>query len=186
MRVAHLPSQTDTDVIPLPGGFSPSEVLASLKRGCFCPHCNYTTCNCDVLLLYFCTGSEGPKIYDLLQRYQTSFESQSARSELGIPASTSAHRNPRLLLSSSTLTGQTTPSAHFMSAQKVRNYMQLSLRLTSGKSRYSSLMRNSPQRRLPIRASHETTPYHGLVRFSPIVAHCHSVFCIVAYQCNVP
>lgn len=34
-------------------GFSPLEFLASPERGYFCPHCDYTTCSWDVLLLHF-------------------------------------------------------------------------------------------------------------------------------------
>jgi hypothetical protein len=46
-------SQTDADIVPLPGGSSPLEFLASPERGYFCPHCDYTTCSWDVLLLHF-------------------------------------------------------------------------------------------------------------------------------------
>ncbi|KAF2621063.1 hypothetical protein BU25DRAFT_254149, partial [Macroventuria anomochaeta] len=46
-------SQTDADVIPLPGGSSPLEFLVSPRRGYFCPYCDYTTYSWDVLLRHF-------------------------------------------------------------------------------------------------------------------------------------
>jgi hypothetical protein len=46
-------SQTDADLIPLPGGTPPLEFLAPLEPGYFCPHCDYTTSSWDVLLLHF-------------------------------------------------------------------------------------------------------------------------------------
>jgi hypothetical protein len=46
-------SQTDADVITLLGGSSPLEFLASPKRGCFGPHCDYTTYSWDALLCHF-------------------------------------------------------------------------------------------------------------------------------------
>ena len=46
-------SQTDADVVPLPGGSSPFEFLALPEPGYFCPHCGYTTFSWDVLLLHY-------------------------------------------------------------------------------------------------------------------------------------
>lgn len=46
-------SQTDADVIPLPGGSSPLEFLESSKPGYFCPHCDFATYSWDMLLRHF-------------------------------------------------------------------------------------------------------------------------------------
>jgi hypothetical protein len=46
-------SQTDTDVIPRPGGSSPSDFLDSPKPGYFCQHCDFATYSWDVLLRHF-------------------------------------------------------------------------------------------------------------------------------------
>jgi hypothetical protein len=71
-------SQTDADVVPLPEGTSPLEFLAPPQPGYFCPCCNYTTINWDVLGLHFrqtqCT--KGRKTRDdlscFLQRWVSS------------------------------------------------------------------------------------------------------------------
>ena len=46
-------SQTDADVVPLPEGSSPLEFLAPPVPGYFCPCCDFTTINWDVLGLHF-------------------------------------------------------------------------------------------------------------------------------------
>jgi hypothetical protein len=46
-------SQTDADVVPLPEGSSTLDFLAPPQLGYFCPCCDYTTINWDVLRLYF-------------------------------------------------------------------------------------------------------------------------------------
>jgi hypothetical protein len=46
-------SQTDADVVPLAGGSSVLDFLASPKQGYFCQHCDYTTASWGMLLMHF-------------------------------------------------------------------------------------------------------------------------------------